>query len=301
MRLLGLLLLLVLLSLAPAPDRAARAGAITFNTAITLSSNEWVWREQVVFGRASGDPTSADRTRDAASVVSVLGYGVNRKLSVFAVVPYRDTSLTSTVAGARVGRSARGLGDIRLFGRYTILRRDWLGGMLRVSPILGLELPTGRSRESDAFGRKPPGVQPGSGSWDPFAGIAVSYQTFDFVADATLSYQANTRAGGVDLGDLARLDGSFQYRLLPRELGDGVPSFLYGVIEANLIHRGRNRVAGAANRNSGGTTLFLTPGLQYVTRRLVLEAAVQVPVLQSLNGTALESDYVVRAGFRVNF
>ena len=52
---------------------------------------------------------------------------------------------------------------------------------------------------------------------------------------------------------------------------------------------------------SGGTTLFLVPGLQYVTRRWIVEAAVQLPVVQDLNGTALENDYIVRAGFRFNF
>jgi len=33
----------------------------------------------------------------------------------------------------------------------------------------------------------------------------------------------------------------------------------------------------------------------------IVEAAAQLPVAQNLNGTALENDYVVRAGFRVNF
>ena len=38
-----------------------------------------------------------------------------------------------------------------------------------------------------------------------------------------------------------------------------------------------------------------------MTKRWIVEAAVQLPVVQSPNGTALESDYTVRAGFRVNF
>jgi hypothetical protein len=38
-----------------------------------------------------------------------------------------------------------------------------------------------------------------------------------------------------------------------------------------------------------------------VTRRWVAEAIVQVPVVQELNGTALEDNFIVRAGFRVNF
>ena len=43
------------------------------------------------------------------------------------------------------------------------------------------------------------------------------------------------------------------------------------------------------------------PGLQYVTKRWIVEAAVQVPVVQDLNGTALEKDTILRGGFRVNF
>ncbi len=43
------------------------------------------------------------------------------------------------------------------------------------------------------------------------------------------------------------------------------------------------------------------PGLQYVTKRWIVEAGVQIPVVQDLNGTALEKDYIFRAGFRFNF
>ena len=58
---------------------------------------------------------------------------------------------------------------------------------------------------------------------------------------------------------------------------------------------------GANNPNSIGTRLFLVPGLQRVARRWIAEAAVQLPVLQDLNGTTLENDFIARAGFRVNF
>ncbi len=144
-------------------------------------------------------------------------------------------------------------------------------------------------------------MQPGSGSWDPFGGLVVTYQTLDVQIDAQASYKANTEANGFEFGDVARLDASLQYRLWPRELSGGVPGFLYGILEANLIHQGKNVSAGADDPNSGGTTLLLVPGLQYVTKRWIIEAAVQIPVVQDLNGTALKKDYVVRAGFRFNF
>jgi hypothetical protein len=112
---------------------------------------------------------------------------------------------------------------------------------------------------------------------------------------------ANTKANGFECGDAFRFDASLQYRLWPRELGTGVPGFLYGIVEANLLHQAKNEINGASDPNSGGTTLFLSPGLQYVTKRWVIEGIVQLPAVQNLNGTALEDDFIVRTGFRVNF
>ena len=80
-----------------------------------------------------------------------------------------------------------------------------------------------------------------------------------------------------------------------------MPGFLYGVLEANLIHREKDEAGGRSNPDSGGTTLLLSPGLQYVTKRWIVEGGVQVPVVQDLNGNALEADYIARFGFRVNF
>ena len=271
---------------------------ITFNTAITLVPGEFVLREQYVLNQSAEDPSGANRDRRAQGVISVLGYSVNPELMLFGVLPYFENRLKLTAFGAR---SARGIGDVRLFGRYTAFRRNFTGGLLRISPFVGLEVPSGEDDKSDAFGRLPADVQLGSGSWDPFGGLVFTYQTLAFEFDAQIAYQANTEANDFEFGDIARADASIQYRLWPRELGSGVPAFVYGVLEANLIYRGNNRIGGIDDPNSGGTTLFLVPGLQYAGKRWVFEAAVQIPVVENLNGTALEKDYIVRAGFRVNF
>ena len=112
------------------------------------------------------------------------------------------------------------------------------------------------------------------------AGVVATYQTLDYQIDGQFSYLARNEADGFEVGDLVRFDASFQYRLVPRTLGDGLPNFLYGVIEANLMHQEKNRINGSTDPNSGGTRLFLTPGIQYVTRRWIAEAAVQIPVIQ---------------------
>ena len=273
----------------------------TFNTALPVAEGEFVFREQFVLDQSGDDPSGTNRDRTVMSAVSVLGYGVNRNLALFGVVPYVDKRLELTESGARRARSARGLGDISFFGRYTAFKKDWPGRTFRIAPFAGIEVPTGDDDERDAFGSLPKSVQLGSGSWDPFAGIVTSYQTLDFQIDAQASYKVNTEANDFEFGDIARLDASFQYRLWPRTLDGGIPGFLYGALEANLIYQDENENAGVDDINSNGTRLFLVPGLQYVTKRWIAEAAAQLPVFQDLNGTALENDFILRTGFRVNF
>ncbi|WP_037374378.1 transporter [Sedimenticola selenatireducens] len=281
-------------------DRA-RGAPITFNTALPVAKGEFIAREQVVVNQSGDDPSGLDRDRRSQAAVTVLGYGATGRLALFGVLPYFDNELDVVVGGRRVTRSASGFGDLTLFGRYTLVQRDWPGRNFRVAPFAGVKAPTGDDDERDALGPLPPSVQLGSGSWDPLVGVVATYQTLDYQVDTQLSYQANNKANSFEAGDVARLDGSMQYRLWPQTLTTGLPDFLYGVIEANLVHQGKDRINGSTDPNSGGTRLFLTPGIQYVSKRWIVEGTVQIPVLQDLNGTALENDYIARFSIRFNF
>ncbi len=280
---------------------AAVSAPITFNTALPVAKGEFVAREQWIINESGDDPSGADRDRTSRAVLSVLGYGVNSKLAVFGVLPYLNNELKVRTGGQRVTRRATGFGDLTVFGRYTVHQKDQPGRTFRVAPFFGVKAPSGEDDETDALGRLPSSIQVGSGSWDPFVGVVATHQTLRYQVDSQFSYRANNKANNLDAGDVMRLDGSLQYRLRPRELTGGVPGFLYGVIEANLIHRDKNRVGGSTDPNSGGTTLFLTPGVQYITKRWIVEGAVQIPVSQDLNGTALENDFIARASVRFNF
>ena len=274
---------------------------VTINTALPVGGGEFVARGMIVVSQSGEDPGPADRDHSATSLVAVLGYGVTHKLALFGVLPWVEKDLELTEAGSRVSRTASGLGDASVFARYTLVQHDNPGRTFRIAPFAGVKAPTGDDDNRDMLGRLPPSVQPGSGAWDAFGGIVATYQTFALQADGQMSYRVKSEANDVDLGDELRVDGSLQYRLWPRQLGDGVPSFLYGVIESNFVHRDRNEVNGSDDANSGGTTLHISPGLQYVTKRWIVESVVQLPVVQNLHGNALENDYVLRAGVRFNF
>ncbi len=277
--------------------RAVQAAPITTNTALPVGENEVIVREQVVWTRASRDPAGLGRKFDAVAGVSVLGFGLTSDLAIFAVLPTVYKQLKTPSAR----RSVSGVGDMRVFARYVIFQQDQLGQTLRIAPFAGVEMPTGRHREKDTFGLLPTGVQLGSGSWDPFGGVVVTYATTDWQLDAVVSYQANTERDGREDGDIARADLSFQYRLWPTHLSASTEAFVFGVIEANLVHEGNQRFYGAVNPNAGGTTLFLSPGLQYAAKTFIAEASVQIPVVQDLNGAALEKDFISRVSVRLNF
>ncbi len=280
----------------------SHAGPITFNSALPVSEGVGILRSQVKLTRKTGDITSQNRNLMVTAVPLVLAYGFSPKLALFGVLPYVDKRMDITIANKRVRRQTNGLGDGKFFARYTIYQVDKPGDTLRIAPFAGLKVPTGAHNKRDALGVLPRPLQSGSGSWDPFAGITLTRQTLDWELDAAASYQLNSKASGFEFGDEARFDASFQYRIVPQSLDDvGVPAFIYAVLESNLIWNGKNKLAGTTDINSGGTRWNLVPGLQYVTRRYVLETAIQLPVVQRLNGTALETDWVWSAGMRWNF
>lgn len=280
---------------------SASSAPITFNTALPVAEDEYIFREQIRWLRSNDDPSDANRDMRATAAISVLGYGITSRLAVFGVVPYLDKRLQSDGSGTSIRRENRGLGDVTAFARYTFHQDNALGRTFRLAGFGGITAPTGDDEESDRFGLLPPSLQNGSGAWDGFAGLVVTYQTLEFQIDGQLSYRANGEANGIEAGNETRLDLSWQHRIWPRELAGGIPGFLYAVLEVNTLHQEKNRVNGQHDQNSGGTTVWLSPGLQYVTRRWVLEMVLQKPVVQNLHGIALQNDLIFTTSFRFNF
>lgn len=291
-------LLLAGLVLAGTP---AVAAPITFNTALPVTWGEWILRLQAKGFDFASDPEELNRDLSVQALPLVGVYGLTPRFTLFAIAPLLEKELEVATPLGRRSRGDSGLGDVTLLARYTAWQRDAPGRTLRLAPFGGVEAPTGRDDAGDDLGPLPPSLQLGSGSWDPVAGAVFTYQTLSRQTDASASYQFNTEANGFEAGDEARLDFSYQHRVWPRELGAGVPAFLYTVLESNLVWRDRDAMDGADVVDSGGTTWFLAPGLQYVHKRWVLEAAVQVPVTQNLHGAALETDWIGTLSLRVNW
>ena len=279
----------------------AFAAPVTFNTALPVAEGEAIIRIQSRYLRSTGDPTAMDRELSVWAVPIVFAYGVTKDLTLFAVAPYLDKELELTTASGRLTRGGSGLGDTTFIARYIVWKRDQPGETYRIAPFAVLKAPTGDDDTQDALGQLPRPLQLGSGSWDYTLGVVTTWQTLRRQVDGSASYRFNTKAEGFRFGDEARMELSYQHRLVPRKLASGLPDFLYGVVETSLIWRGKNEISGVVDKDSGGTTLYFTPAVQYVTTRMVVEAAIQLPVLQELNGNSLEKDFTGILSFRANF
>jgi hypothetical protein len=278
----------------------AYAGPITFLTALPVAQSQAVLRVQYFFIRASDDPTPAGRDLAVHAVPLAVAIGVTPRLAIFGIVPFAHTSMALDTPAGRISRDSAGLGDVIAFARYTLYAVDAADSTFRIAPFGGLEIPTGKSDVSDALGRLPPPLQPGSGSWDLLGGVAVTVQTRQWEFDADVGYKKNTQGGGFQFGDEFFTDASFQYRVWPRDLGAGVPAFLFAVVETNLRSQGRREVSGARDPDSGGTRWDVDLGLQYVTTRVIVESLVQIPVVDAPHGAGLRSGVRLTAGVRWN-
>lgn len=274
---------------------------ITTHTALPVSTHGGILRIQTKVLRSSGDPTQANRELTVVMIPLVLVYGVTPKLAAFGIVPVLNKKLNFTGDTARAQRSVSGLADIQVFLRYTVFQRDVLGATLRLAPFAGTRIPTGSRNASDTMGRLPPPLQLGSGAWSPFVGAVLTRQTFTWQLDLSSSYRFTSTIDGFRFGNEARFDVASKLRLLPRNLGAGLPSFLYANLESNLIWNGKNEINGVHSDNSGGTVWYVDPGFQFISRRIIIETALQIPIVQKLNGVALKNDFIFVISFRIAY
>ncbi len=272
---------------------------INSDVGLTPHKGEFIFRVQGRYSRKADDPSSQGRKVDEYVVPFVGVYGFTSKSSLLVKVPYINRELR-TATGAN--RGDEGLGDITLIGKHRIFTHNFKGGTSRVSLIGGLKLPTGDDDERDSLGVLPQTLQLGSGSVDVIAGGTYTFQTLSYELDADLRYIFNQEANDFEFGDIFKYNLAYQKRIFPFILPDkGIYSQWNAVLEFNGQVEQRNELGGSEVFASGGHTLFLSPGIQFVSKRMVYEFSFQYPILQELHGNQLETDYNLALSFRYIF
>ena len=105
-----------------------------------------------------------------------------------------------------------GIGDLTLFGQYRFYGQET---GLQASLLTGLKTPTGKTGERDDQGELfEAEFQPGSGSWDPMLGLALSQAQGRWSVDGNVLYTIATEGTQhTDLGDRFHYNGAVTYRL----------------------------------------------------------------------------------------
>lgn len=252
-------------------------------------------------GKEIADPQAREMT--IRMVGFMLPYeAIPNRLLVGFTMPYLDKRLEMTTSGGqRRAITNRGLGDFTPFAKYQFYQKDRAGGTTRMTAKLGLKLPTGKDDARDEAGALlPPSLQLGTGSWDVNGGVVLTHLYQRWGINTNLVYQLNNEAKGFKHGDAFRYDLSGAMRLLPVVYKEYPSPQLNLIMEFNGTVAAKNRDRDVVDPNSGGHTLLVSPGLQFMGGRdWLVDVSYQFPILQNLNGTQLGLNRTWTVGFLI--
>ena len=237
------------------------------------------------------------------------------------------SSLMSPDGINRRGNSA-GFGDVTMLGQYRFHNNAQTGTSAAV--LFGFKAPTGSTSQRDNLGQLfEAEFQPGSGSWDGLFGAAFTKRTGRWSFDVSgLYYLISTGTQNTNLGDRFLFGTAVSYRLVgasgsskemelheycmqPRnQLQEHclyhanhdhsdmkkTPYTLDLVLELNGEWHDKQRIAGIPDPNSGGTTVYLSPGVRVGFDRFSGFVSVGVPVINEHNGVQSKPDFRVLTG-----
>jgi hypothetical protein len=256
------------------------------------------------------------------SYAVALAYGITNDLTVSVRLPWvRRTGILEAVqedpadpAIVRDRGNTSGFGDVTVLGQYRFLNNQVSGTQAAV--LFGVKAPTGTTDLVDRFGEIfEAEFQPGSGSWDGLFGAAFSQRL-----NPALSFHANvlaiatgTGTQNTNLGNRFLYNAALSYRVFgesAREPHAHDPRNAYAhsghdhsivtktpinatphghialdaLLEINGEWHDKQRIAGVNDPNSGGNTVFISPGLRLTVDNWSSYVLVGIPVVNNYNG-----------------
>lgn len=201
---------------------------------------------------------------------------------------------------------ASGLGDLTIYGQYRFIGAS--DARLHVSTLFGLKVPTGKtdivSDEGHLFESE---HQPGSGSWDVLAGLAVTRQWVSVTLDSNILYSfAGDGSQESNLGDAFNYNIALSHRLGQSDNhghgvahNDGADSGNSWdiALEINGEWRDSVTVVGQHQKHTGGNSVYLAPSVRYDSGNgWSAYASLGVPIVEKLNGIQSDPNYRLFAG-----
>lgn len=299
--------LILILALAGALPVEAQEGALDVLDGETLFEGGWLFtlgieqerREGLLDGsRSVSDPF--DRAQTDHSVTLSAHYGLRHDLQISAILPYvrRELALDNPSGPDRL--AGDGAGDFTAVAKWRFYRWDAPHRVLNVAVIGGLELPTGATDERDGGGLLPPGLQPGSGSWDPLLGLGATYEPYRWRFNAFVVYKVNGEGArdfnpGEEFHAEVALGNRFWLEPYPGP-------FMRFDVMIRYRHADSSTSGGRTVDDSGGDLWTVGANLAFRPQPTIdLQVQVEIPIAERVHGLQLEQDYSVFVvfGFRI--
>jgi hypothetical protein len=209
-----------------------RALPITFDTALPVAQDEFVFRPQAAPSYGSG--LAGDLIKVAFPTIFV--YGPTSRVTLFLTV---DQSLAYFDQHAPTGtetRSWSGFDDTLFFVRYTLLAAQTVDSLFRIAPFLGAYLPTGSYQKGDQYGRLPRLLH--ACDVRSYRGAAVLFVVgLAACASSSLSGKRNLAAPGVPCGNPTHAPLSAKPTTeAPTRLVTRVRIQVFGVVRPYLVY-----------------------------------------------------------------
>ncbi len=237
-------------------------------------------------------------------------YGLTPDFMVLAVVPYKkgrttgepDFTVTPPALDTSMAGDASGLGDIALMGRYTFLKSETPDTTTIVAGLAGIKFATGKTdaKTADGMDFLDSHLQPGTGSTDYLLGLSYSHslQRFSLSANllGTITTEGKFGTTKHQFGNALNYDMNGKYRVAPEAFAPTKPQ-LFVALGINGEVREREKENGVTVTDSGGNTVYLSPGLQLVlVPHWIIELSYQHAIYHNLYGTQLGETYKVIGG-----
>ena len=272
------------------------AGETIFAAGTRVSVTE-TWKRR--HGLLQGSQSIADPLNQSSvewRTVVGINHGFARHWSVSLLLPVVMRSL-DTAAGKLSGE---GLGDSSLLIKHNFHLKHWERSAWHSAFIAGIETPTGTDSERDGGALLSPSLQPSTGSWDPFVGVASTLDLdlwrFDFVA----LFKDNTE-GGQDFseGNQWTLSASAKYRFLHEPYPGQSASATLGF---KWLDSQRSQVGGVEQFNSGRQEWLLKAGVGWHPRPDIdMSLSIDTPLHEHVGGQQLGLDSRVQLSFGWRF
>jgi hypothetical protein len=218
---------------------------------------------------------------------ATLSYSLADRANLVARLPFSSHRIEELGHDGTTEETARGLADPEVYAFVRLWSSPFADGLGRrawISALAGVKTPWGQNDRREDGVRLDEHLQSGSGSTDPFAGLAGFY-----LLDQRSSIYGSAQRRWTGTNDFGYRYGVQSFLNLGYERK--LTRLLDGALELNYRDAGRDRVSsdGDLDPNTGGSVLYANPRLMLdLGRGWVGRLSVQVPVAEDLHGDQTE-------------